>query len=73
VTAGFVVFRAAVFDGRHSVPWSPLVRDDAGFGSHLKRRARREALSVGRRTSDFLKEEMLVLGGFAGGIALTSM
>ncbi len=42
--------------------------DDSSFGSHLKRKARREALSTGRRYRIFLEENLIVFGGFAGGI-----
>ena len=41
ITSGFVVFRAAVYDGQYSATWSPLARDDHSFTEHLKRKARK--------------------------------
>ena len=48
-------------------------RDDPTFGRYLVRRARRETFSVGKRAEVFLGENFYILGGFSGGILVTSL
>ena len=72
VAASFVALRAAIFEGRHLATWSPLARDDPAFTQHLIRTARREAMSGERRIDWFLRENAYVLGGFTGGVIITS-
>ena len=54
-SVAFVLFRAAIFDARILVPWSPLKIDDASFAQDLKRKARREALSEDKRLDIFFR------------------
>ena len=49
IGGSFLAFRAAVYEGEYLATWSPLAKDDASFTQHMKRKARREALSVGKR------------------------
>ena len=67
-SVAFVVFRAAIFDARILVPWSPLKIDDASFASDLKRKARREALSESKRMDMFCRENFFVFSGFGGAV-----
>ena len=48
-------------------------RDDPTFGRYLVRRARRETFGVGKRAEVFLGENFYILGGFSGGILVTSL
>jgi acyl dehydratase len=64
--AGFVAFRAAVFNGDYLATWSPLLKDDTSFPQHLKRKARKETFSTNKRVEDFTKENFLIFGGFSG-------
>ncbi len=70
--ATFLLLRGAIFDGRHLATWSPLAADDASFGAHLRRKARREAVSAGRRCRIFVEENLIVIGGFAGGMLVVN-
>ena len=72
ITSGFVVFRAAVYDGQYLATWSPLARDSTDFTQHLKRKARREAFSVGKRLEDFSQQNFLILGGYVGAYMMGS-
>ena len=72
LTSGFVVFRAAVYDGQYLATWSPLARDSTDFTQHLKRKARREAFSVGKRLEDFSQQNFLILGGYVGAYMMGS-
>merc|ERR1712215_419173 len=56
---GFVMFRAAVYEGEYEATWSPLLRDRVDLAQQLKRRAWREAFSVQRRLRDFTEENLL--------------
>ncbi len=69
-SVAFVVFRAAIFDGRVLAPWSPLKIDDASFTADLKRKARREALSEHKRFDMFMRENFYVFTGFGGAMVL---
>lgn len=69
--ASFLVLRGAIFDGQYSAPWSPLAIDDASFAVHLLRKARRETHGTSKRVEIFLKENLVVVGGFAGGVILS--
>lgn len=71
-TASFLVLRAAIFDGHHLATWSPLEKDDPSFGKHLMRKARRETVDNSKRCDIFLRENLIVVGGFAGGLLVTS-
>eukprot|EP00088_Acartia_fossae_P006078 TRINITY_DN12772_c0_g1_i12.p1 TRINITY_DN12772_c0_g1~~TRINITY_DN12772_c0_g1_i12.p1 ORF type:complete len:113 (-),score=26.13 TRINITY_DN12772_c0_g1_i12:258-596(-) len=64
--AGFVALRAAIFNGDYLATWSPLIKDDASFPQHMKRKARKEAFSTNKRVEDFTKENFLVFSGFSG-------
>ena len=72
ITSGFVVFRAAVYDGQYLATWSPLARDSTDFTEHLKRKARREAFSVGKRLEDFSQQNFLIFGGYVGAYMMGS-
>jgi hypothetical protein len=69
---GFVLLRAAIYEGELEAAWSPLQRDRVDLAQQLKRRARREAFSVHRRLRDFTEENLLVLGGFLGTYMMAS-
>ena len=62
-----MLLRGCIFEGRHLATWSPLAVDDASFAAHLRRKARREAVSAERRLRSFVGENAAVLGGFAVG------
>ena len=72
VGGGFVILRAAIYEGEYEAEWSPLVRDRVDLAQQLKRRARREAFSVNRRLKDFTEENLLLLGGFLGSYMIAS-
>ena len=72
VGGGFVLLRAAIYEGEVEAAWSPLARDRVDLAQQLKRRARREAFSVNRRLKDFTEENFLVLGGFLGTYLMAS-
>jgi len=63
-SALFFLFRAAIFEGRIQAPWSPLKIDDSSFASHLKRKARREAMSDNRRMETFFVENFYIFASF---------
>jgi hypothetical protein len=67
----FLFFRAAIFDGRLLVPWSPLQIDDTTFASDLIRKARRESLSDRKRMDLFIRENFLIFSGFGGACLLS--
>jgi len=69
---GFVLFRAAVYDGQCVVPWSPLAKDDPSFTMNLKRKAKKEAFSTSKRLEDFTQENLLIMGGFVGAYMMGS-
>ena len=66
LTSGFVIFRAAVYEGQYSATWSPLARDDPSFTEHLKRKARKETFSIAKRLEDFSHQNFLIMGGYVG-------
>ena len=72
ITSGFVVFRAAVYDGQYSASWSPLARDDASFTQHLARKARKETFSIAKRLEDFSQQNLLIFGGYLGAFMMGS-
>ena len=72
ITSGFVVFRAAVYDGQYSATWSPLARDDHSFTEHLKRKARKETFSIAKRLEDFSQQNLLIFGGYLGAYMMSS-
>jgi hypothetical protein len=49
-----------------------LAIDDASLAGQLKRRARKEAYSAGKRTDLFLRENLIVLSGFGCAFAAGS-
>ena len=70
--ATFLALRAAIFDGSYSAPWSPLAIDDASFPVHMLRKTRKETHSSEKRLEIFFKENLIIVGGFAGGVLLSS-
>ena len=69
--ASFIALRAAIFEGHCSAAtWSPLAVDDASFA--VLRKARRETHSKSKRLEIFFEENLVIVGGFAGGIMLLS-
>ena len=72
LTGGFVVFRAAVYDGQYTATWSPLARDDPSFAEYMKRKARKETFSVAKRLEDFSHQNFLILGGYVGAFMIGS-
>ena len=66
LTSGFVLFRAAVYEGEYLATWSPLARDSSDFTQHLKRKARRETFSIAKRLEDFSHQNFLIMGGYVG-------
>ena len=72
ITSGFIMFRAAVYDGQYSATWSPLARDDNSFTEHLKRKARKETFSIAKRLEDFSQQNLLVFGGYPGAYMIGS-
>ena len=69
-TAGFLLLRAAIFEGAHLATWSPLAQDDPSFANHMLRKARKETMKPEKRAEIFFKDNVIVIGGFAGGIIL---
>ena len=68
----FLALRGAIFDGQYAATWSPLAIDDASFAVYMLRKARRETQGTSKRVEIFFKENLVIVGGFAGGVLLTS-
>ena len=70
--SGFVLFRAAVYDGHVIATWSPLAKDDPSFTMNLKREAKKEMYTKAKRLEDFTQENLLIMGGFIGAYMMGS-
>ena len=70
--SGFVLFRAAVYDGNYVATWSPLAKDDPSFSTNLKRKIKKEGFSTAKRLEDFTQENLLIMGGFVGAYMMGS-
>ena len=72
LTSGFILFRAAVYEGQYLATWSPLARDSTDFTEHLKRKARKETFSIAKRLEDFSHQNFLIFGGYVGAYMISS-
>lgn len=70
LTAGFAMFRMAMFDGYMVFKLSPLKIDNPSFAHHMKRKLRRETIDSDKRLEIFIRENGVVVGSFAGAMVM---
>ena len=70
LTASFLLFRGAIFDGHVLFKLSPLKIDNPSFAHHMKRKLRRETVDSDKRLEIFIRENGVVIGSFSAAFIL---